>query len=302
MNLKAGWIRFKGGFDFLASGFAGWGRALDLFVMVPLITGASYIGSFYSDYIQDPLKNHSDHMDVELAEKDDGMIVRMPDMCNGESDFYLLSRKSNNDYEISALEEGYAKILSQDEQDDIAKDIDQCLTIMYSWAEADNYDFADEFYFANSVPYTETVLVHDLSEGVKALYKDVLIDDLPDSLDTQIKKYDDYDSDKDNTRLYRNKFASAASGLYMFDKDFSSDETNFDRSGAVRNAERIPQHDYAGYTLNDWLIRQAIGLSGMFLLLGATGSRGDEYKKRQAARREEIAKSKQLQGLDNTKF
>lgn len=304
MNLKVGWIRLKGAADFVGSSF------LSIFKISNILPTfvASFIASLYATGIyinvkEEPYNDHTDHMEADVSQYRDGHILRVIDNCTAKDRYYLLSKRADDSYEISVKRGDAAQIIPHDQQEEIVKDISECMDTLAEWAKDDNYNFADEFYYASGIEYAEPVYITDTNDSYTGLYKDLLdIDDI-DNLEDVVEDHDDYDSDQDNLSLYKQEFEKAQQTWSRFEKDFAKRDLYFNNDGEVKNPDKYPQHSFESASATDVLKVWGTSVLITALICGAiTLTNNASYHSRAARRRSDAAKAKQIQGLDNTKF
>ncbi|MAH04656.1 MAG: hypothetical protein CL561_03750 [Alphaproteobacteria bacterium] len=304
MGMKSALIRTTGVLDAIGSSL---GLIFKADVLIGFYLGALAAAggtSLYMAYDQGPINDLNDYVDGALPVGYDGALMQFPDVCGLDDDVYLLSKKPGGGYEVSVGNGNYARVIPQDEQDDLVKEMSDCMQTINKWASKDNFEFTDEFKFAANVEHTQAGLVYDLNDETYTLYKDVSLEDDLETMQSVVKDLDAYDSKNDNIQLYRDQFAVAAAAWKSFEKNYAISERYFDSAGQIKDKASYARYDHDSATLVDKLT-VTFGSAYLGLMFaGFMNNRGlgTGYRGRAEKRKEELEKLDILKGRDVPKF
>lgn len=305
MNIKAGWIYLSGSADFIFSHFmaalkpgVAWlfTGACSLFSTVFLTT--AYMANKY-----DALYDHSEYMDQDLTERDDGQLIKFPDVCSADDGYYLLSKASDGKMEISKASGSLASLTNIKGQDDFVEDLDECMETVSKWAAKENYNFADEFYYASDVSYTEAVYV-DFNDGTGALYKDITVDVDFDSLLETVEDHDSYNDDAKsyNLPLFKAEFDKARNAWEIFKDNRTQKDFFFDADDKLKSLEDFPKYKFEHVTGGEVLTAMSFNAGIGVFLSGVILGAGSGYRSRKEARQKKLDTINALKGRDNLDF
>jgi hypothetical protein len=300
MGMKSGWIRFSGGVDKLASGFAynPAGTLLLSGIFGAVIGSALSLGAAL--YKSEGAQDFSEAADPAMQVFENGTLMRFPEDCGLDDDYYLLSKKPGGGMEISKDNFDYSHVLTAEKQKDIAENISSCMDVMAKWTENDNFEFANEFRHITGVEYTETGLIHDLTEEKTWLYKDILNmgDNETLSMEAMVKNNEDYVEDGDNKALYRAAFKQAASSWDEYRRNDNQTEPYY-AGGEIKNADQYVQYEYHSMSAQTWSKTMGgVGLLALFMVAGGDTRRSSAYHERAAKRKERLSAISALSGRD----
>tara|TARA_R110002126_G_scaffold13118_4_gene56877 strand:- start:27481 stop:28395 length:915 start_codon:yes stop_codon:yes gene_type:complete len=300
MGMKSAWIKLSGGVDKLASGFA-YNPAGNL--ILSGLFGAVFgsILSFGTAILKNEgVQDFSEGADQEMQVFENGTLMRFPEDCGLDDDYYLLSKKPGGGMEISKGNYDFSHVLNASAQQKVTNNISACMDVMAKWARNDNFEFSNEFRHITGVEYSEAGLIHDLTEEETWLYKDIL--NMGDSetmtMETMVKNNEGYVEDDDNKALYRAAFKQATNSWGEYRRNDNQTEPYY-ASGEIKNADQYAQYEYHSMSFATWgKTVGGVGLLALFMIAGGDTRRSSAYETRAAKRRERLSAINALSGRD----
>lgn len=301
MSVKTAWIKLCGGVDKVASGLA--------YDPLGKVFGGAVIGAIMGTFItlvvgaykEESAQDFSDSVDQDMQIFEDGTLMRFPDVCGLDDDYYLISQKPKGGLEISRGNYDYSHVLKAKEQREVADAISSCMNSMHGWARKGNFEFANEFRHISNVEYSEAGLVQDHADAEIHLHKDISEVSESDrkSMHNIIKAQDDYVEDGDNSGLYHAAFNAAAQSWNSYKRQANDAEVYYNNGNEIKNADQYAKYEYSSVGYLDWgKTVGGVGVLAIFMLAGGHTRRSSAYAEREDRRRERLSAIKALSGRD----
>jgi hypothetical protein len=300
MGMKSGWIKFSGGVDKIASGLA--------YDPLGKVMGGAVIGAILGTFMtlvvgaykEEGAQDFSDSVDQDMQIFEDGTLMRFPDVCGLDDNYYLISQKPKSGLEISRGNYDYSHVLTAKEQRGVADEISSCMDAMRGWARKGNFEFANEFRHIPNVEYSEAGLVQDHADATIHLHKDIseVSENDRKSMHNIIKAQDDYVEDGDNSGLYHAAFNAASQSWNNYNRHANDAEVYYN-GDEIKNADQYEKYEYSSVGYLDWAKTVGgVGLLALFMMAGGDTRRSNAYETRAAKRRERLSAIKSLSGRD----
>lgn len=291
MSVQSKWIKFKGGIDHFISGIDGLGVSgfsLNI-VWGALITfGVGVSTILVQDACTDDFSENFD----KVQRFDNGVILKFPEDCDLYSP-YMISNKSGGGLELSRVTLGHssAYALSRAPQQDLAADIDTCLVdLSQSVAKAD-FDFADDFWVATNITYSDVGLIYERNSQASHLRKDIIDwDEKLLSLEDVVEERADFDDDRENVALFTDEFNKVVHLWATYLAQQNDVDPYFD-DGSIKDANQYQKYETYDLTGNHWWSLWGGSATILLMFSGVSSSsyRPAAYHKRQKARDEQLA-------------
>ena len=300
-KIQIGWLRFKGGVDYFASGLKD--NTFEIFILGGLM--GSLIGGIMTAFPafvkESGLHSAADNFEEQVNIEQGASLYKFPEDCDMGDNHYLISKKMDGGVQISRGNHKFSEILPIDEQREVTNAAADCMDAISTWASKGNYKFADEFTFVSDVSYSSPILVDDInSDEALTLHIDIQEEnsEAPDKLETVVKALDGYDADNDNTALYADEFAKASTAWKSYMKGQNARDPYFE-GDEVKHAQNYPTYEYDSLTFKQGLTLFGTGMFATLLFFaGPASTRWSDYDDRERARDKKIADLKVMSGRD----